>query len=159
MNVRVVRRRFDLLLGDVAEIVAVRDVVANASIEENGLLTDETQLATKQLQIPLANVFIISKLRPYVYSYHTLKNTFSRLYHGSFFRIVESLEKLNARAFTGSARADKCDRFAGFHHQRQVLQHRCVGSRGIAKIDVFKSNTATEVVLSKKNIYSRFYYA
>ena len=76
MNVRVVRRRFDLLLGDVAEIVAVRDVVANASIEENGLLTDETQLATKQLQIPLANVFIISKLRPYVYSYHTLKNTF-----------------------------------------------------------------------------------
>lgn len=67
MNVCVFCRRLDLLRGNVAKIVSVRDIVSNATVEENGFLTDETQMTTKMLQIPLANVLAISKLKTMVY--------------------------------------------------------------------------------------------
>ena len=92
MCVRRFCRGFDLGLG-VFLCRAVRNVVANGVVEENGFLTDNAGQGTKRGQLDLAGVDTVDQ-------------------NASASRFIKSRNQIDDRALARTAGADQCDDFA-----------------------------------------------
>src|SRR6185437_6581576 len=84
--------------------LAIRNIVAQAVVEQHGLLRDHANLRTQRLQSHIADVVAVNRDRPGAY-------------------VKEAWKQRNQRAFAGSAGSYERQNFAGPDFEIDVVQH------------------------------------
>ena len=135
---------------------AVGDVLADARVEEDGLLLHDRHLRAQPVNVQLAHIVSVNLLRKMNFRSEQHFKMYANstrsvvAYHTSVSDVIETLEQRNGRALAAAGSADEGDGAAERHVEVEVAQHLNGGSRRVVEGHTGEANLALDETLRNK---------